>query len=109
MDISRIGNTNETKLSSSDKIDRDNEFRQIFERKLTEIDATTIETSVGSKTDVIEYSNKILKLWKKKIYSKFSFKEEINIEFYDLLILTENFCAISFIIKKLFNYFLFDH
>ena len=62
MDINRIGNLYGAKLPSSNKIDRDNGFRQIFDRKLTEIDATTILTSVDSKANVIEHSDKILNL-----------------------------------------------
>jgi len=62
MDINRIGNLYGAKLPSSNKIDRDNGFKQIFDRKLTEIDATTIQTSVDSKANVIEHSDKILNL-----------------------------------------------
>ncbi len=62
MDISKIGNSYQAEVSQSNKIDKDNEFRQIFDRKLNEINATTIPTTVDSKADALEHSDKILNL-----------------------------------------------
>lgn len=62
MDINKIGNSFQAKLSSTAKVDDDNQFKQIFEQKLDEIHATTSPCSVDSKSDVIVQSEKILNL-----------------------------------------------
>ncbi|MBU0769609.1 MAG: hypothetical protein KJ687_11020 [Proteobacteria bacterium] len=62
MDINKIGNSFQVKLSSTAKVDDDNQFKQIFEQKLDEIHATTSPYSVDSKSDVIVQSEKILNL-----------------------------------------------
>jgi len=62
MDINKIGNSFQVKLSSTAKVDDDNQFKQIFEQKLDEIHATTSPCSVDSKSDVIVQSEKILNL-----------------------------------------------
>lgn len=62
MDISKIGNSFQTKLSSTAKIDDDNQFKQIFNRKLDEIHATISPCPIDSKNDVIVQSEKILNL-----------------------------------------------
>jgi len=62
MDINKIGNSFQVKLSSTAKVDDDNQFKQIFDQKLDEIHATTSPCSVDSKSDVIVQSEKILNL-----------------------------------------------
>lgn len=62
MDINKIGNSFQTKLSSTAKVDSDNQFKQIFDRKLDEIHATAIPSPADSKSDVIVQSEKILNL-----------------------------------------------
>ncbi|MBW2407588.1 MAG: hypothetical protein JRF17_09485 [Deltaproteobacteria bacterium] len=62
MDINKIGHPLQTKLSSTAKVDNDNQFKQIFDRKLDEVHATTGTCSVDSKSDVIVQSEKVLNL-----------------------------------------------
>lgn len=62
MDINKIGNSFQTKLASTTKINDDNHFKQIFDRKLDEIHASASPCSVDSKSDVIVQSEKILNL-----------------------------------------------
>jgi hypothetical protein len=62
MDINKIDNSFQTKLSSTAKIDNDNQFKQIFDQKVDELNATTSTSSVDGKSDVIEQSEKILNL-----------------------------------------------
>ncbi|MCW9095582.1 MAG: hypothetical protein OQJ74_07055 [Ignavibacteriaceae bacterium] len=62
MDINKIGNSFQAKLSSTVKVDDDNQFKQIFDQKLDEIHATTSPSSLDSKSDVIVQSEKILNL-----------------------------------------------
>jgi len=62
MDINKIGNSFQTKLSSTAKIDDDNQFKQIFDQKLDELHPTTSPCPVDSKSDVIVQSEKILNL-----------------------------------------------
>ena len=62
MDINKIGNLFQAKLSSTAKIDEDNQFKQIFDQKLDEIQTTNSPCPVDSKSDVIVQSEKILNL-----------------------------------------------
>ncbi len=62
MDISEIDNVYQRKPSSSIKKNKDSGFKQVFDRKLAEINATTPRTAIDSKADVIERSDKILNL-----------------------------------------------
>ena len=62
MDINKIGNSFQAKLSSTAKIDEDNQFKQIFDQKLDEIQTTNSPCPVDSKSDVIVQSEKILNL-----------------------------------------------
>lgn len=62
MDINKIGNSFQAKLSSTAKVDDDNQFKQIFEQKLDAIHAPNSPCSVDSKSDVIVQSEKILNL-----------------------------------------------
>jgi len=62
MDINGINDINKPKISLSNKVDRDNGFRQIFDQKITEIDAATVPTHSGSKADILEKSDQILNL-----------------------------------------------
>ena len=62
MDINKIGNSFQTKLSSTAKANGDNQFTQIFEQKLDELDPTTSLCSIDTKSDVIVQGEKILNL-----------------------------------------------
>ena len=62
MDISEIDNVYQRKPSSSIMKNKDNGFKQVFDRKLAEINATTPRTDIDSKADVLERSDKILNL-----------------------------------------------
>ena len=62
MDINKIGNSFQAKLSSTAKVEDDNQFKHIFGQKLDEIHATTSPCIVDSKSDVIVQSEKILNL-----------------------------------------------
>ena len=61
MDINKIDNLFQAKLSSTAKVD-DNQFKQIFDKKLDELHTTPSLSSVDSKSDVIVQSEKILNL-----------------------------------------------
>ncbi len=62
MDINKIGNSFQSKLSSTEKIDGDNQFKQIFNQKLDALHPTTNPCPVDNKSDVIVQSEKILNL-----------------------------------------------
>jgi CxxC motif-containing protein (DUF1111 family) len=62
MNINKIGSSFQAKLSSANKVDGNDQFKQVFDQKLNEINATTIPSSVDSKSNVIEQSDKILNL-----------------------------------------------
>ena len=62
MDINKIGNSFQAKLSSTAKVDDDNQFKQIFDQKLDELHGTTSPCSIDSRSDVIVQSEKILNL-----------------------------------------------
>lgn len=62
MDVNKIGNLFQAKLSSTAKADDNNQFKQIFDQKLDQIQATTIPGAVDSKRDVFVQSEKILNL-----------------------------------------------
>jgi hypothetical protein len=62
MDINKIGNSFQAKLSSTAMIDDDDKFKQIFDKKLDELHKTTSPSPVDSKSDVIVQSEKILNL-----------------------------------------------
>ena len=62
MDINKIDNSFQAKLSSTAKVD-DNQFKQIFDKKLDELQTTpSLAPPVDSKSDVIVQSEKILNL-----------------------------------------------
>ena len=61
MDINKIDNSFLAKLSSTAKVD-DNQFKQIFDKKLDELHTTPSLSPVDSKSDVIVQSEKILDL-----------------------------------------------
>jgi hypothetical protein len=61
MDINKIDNSFQAKLSSTAKVD-DNQFKQIFDKKLDELQAPPSPNPVDSKSDVIVQSEKILNL-----------------------------------------------
>jgi len=60
MDIHEIDNLYQAKSLSSQKINKDNRFKQIFNQKLTDIHATASQTSLDCKRDVLNQSDKIL-------------------------------------------------
>ena len=62
MDIHQIDNLYEAKSLSSQKINKDNRFKQIFNQKLTDIDATASRTSLDFKRDALNQSDRILHL-----------------------------------------------
>lgn len=62
MDINKISNSFQAKLSSTAKVDDDNQFKQIFDKTLDEVNATPCPCPVDSKSDVIVQSEKILNL-----------------------------------------------
>jgi hypothetical protein len=62
MDINKIGNLFQAKLSSTAKVNGDNQFTQIFEQKLDELHPTTSLCSIDTKSDVIVQGEKILNL-----------------------------------------------
>jgi hypothetical protein len=61
MDINKIDNSFQAKLSSTAKVDN-NQFKQIFDKKLDELQTTPSLAPVDSKSDVIVQSEKILNL-----------------------------------------------
>lgn len=62
MNINKIDNSFQAKLSSTQKTDNGDPFKQVFDQKLDEINATTIPSPLDVKTEVIEQSDKILNL-----------------------------------------------
>lgn len=62
MNINKIDNSFQAKLSSTQKTDNGDPFKQVFDQKLDEINATTIPSPPDVKTEVIEQSDKILNL-----------------------------------------------
>ena len=62
MDIHQIDNLYQAKSLSSQKINKDNRFKQIFNQKLTGIDATASRTSLDFKRDALNQSDRILHL-----------------------------------------------
>ena len=61
MDINKIDNSFLAKLSSTAKVD-DNQFKQIFDKKLDELHTTPSLSPVESKSVIIVQSEKILNL-----------------------------------------------
>lgn len=62
MNIKKIDGSFQEKLSSTQKIENDNPFQQVFDRKLNEVNATSIPSPIDGKAEVIEQSDKILNL-----------------------------------------------
>ena len=62
MDIHQIDNLYQAKSLSSQKINKDNRFKQIFNQKLTDIDAAASRTSLDFKRDALNQSDRILHL-----------------------------------------------
>jgi hypothetical protein len=62
MDISKIYDTLQGQPSSPKKVDTGNRFKQVFDKKLNEINATIKTPPIGSRSDVIEQGDKILNL-----------------------------------------------
>ena len=61
MDVNKIDNSFQAKLTSTAKVDN-NQFKQIFDKKLDELQTTPSLAPVDSKSDVIVQSEKILNL-----------------------------------------------
>lgn len=62
MDITRIYDSFQGQPLSSKKVDSDCGFKQVFDKKINEMNAATMNTPVGSKTDLIKNGDKILTL-----------------------------------------------
>ena len=62
MDINEIDNLYQTRSSPPDKIKKDNGFKQVFDQKVSEINATTARAFGDSKADVLGHSDRILDL-----------------------------------------------
>ena len=62
MEINEIGNAYRPKARSPHKIHRENGFKEIFDTKLSAVDAPALEISVDNKTGVLNHSDKILNL-----------------------------------------------
>ena len=62
MDINSIKNFSEAEFPSSRKINTDKGFGEIFDRKITELNATETLKPTGGKADVLEHGNRILNL-----------------------------------------------
>ena len=62
MDINKIDSVYKANLTSPNKTDTDSGFKQIFDRTLKEVEATTAPAPVDGKTNVIEHGDKILNL-----------------------------------------------
>ncbi len=62
MDINEIDNTYRAKLSSSGKVSKDHGFKKLLDQKVAEVAATTSQPLSGTKTDVLEHSDKIIHL-----------------------------------------------
>lgn len=62
MNINKINLLHKTDISSSQKPDAPGEFKNIFDRTLNEINATTGPAPVDNKTNVIEQGDKLLNL-----------------------------------------------
>lgn len=62
MDINKIDSSFKATLSSTQNVNGKNEFKQIFDRTLNEINAATGPSPVESKNSIIEQSDKILNL-----------------------------------------------
>jgi hypothetical protein len=62
MDITRIYDSFQGQPSSSKKVDGDCGFKQVFDKKIGEMNAATMNTPVSSKADLIKNGDKILTL-----------------------------------------------
>lgn len=62
MDIKKIDQLGHPRPSSFDGITNDKGFKQIFDRKLSEVNSIASPTSADPKTDLLDQSDKILDL-----------------------------------------------
>ena len=62
MDIKRIDQVGHSRPSAFDGITNDKGFKQIFDRKLSEVNRITRLTSADPKTDLLDHSDKVLDL-----------------------------------------------
>lgn len=62
MDINEIDNLYRPKPSSSIKANKDHGFKKIFDRKTAEINATTPQSAIDTKADVLVHSDRLINL-----------------------------------------------
>ena len=62
MDITKINQVGHPRPSAFDGITNDKGFKQIFDRKLSEVNSISSLTSADPKTDLLDYSDKVLDL-----------------------------------------------
>ncbi len=62
MDINQIDPSDKAKLSSSTQIKRDKEFGEIFDRKVSELNATTPQTPIDIRANLLDHGDRILNL-----------------------------------------------
>ena len=62
MDINKIGNAFKSVLSSAQKTDCDQQFKQIFDQKIDEINSAESLSPIGDKKNVMAQGEKILDL-----------------------------------------------
>jgi len=62
MDIKRIDQAGNPRPSAFDEIKNDKGFKQIFDRKLSEVNSISRLTSADHKTDLLDHSDKVLDL-----------------------------------------------
>jgi hypothetical protein len=62
MDINEIGNVYHGKLASSKKVNKGNEFTEILEQRLAEINPTKPQAPRGINADILKQSDRVLNL-----------------------------------------------
>ncbi|MBU2621867.1 MAG: hypothetical protein KKD92_06075 [Proteobacteria bacterium] len=62
MDIKKINQVGQLRPSAFDGITNDKGFKQIFDRKLSEVNSIASPTSADPKTDLLDHSDKVLDL-----------------------------------------------
>ncbi|MBA3036605.1 MAG: hypothetical protein FP814_08945 [Desulfobacterium sp.] len=62
MDIKQIEQPGQIRQSAFNRITKDKDFKQVFDRKLSEINKVALPTLSDHETDVIDHSDKVLNL-----------------------------------------------
>lgn len=62
MNVNKIDNFHKTESISPNKIDKGNEFKQVLNRKISEIKEPDQQIHVATKAEILEQSNKITNL-----------------------------------------------